>query len=171
MFVCPWENYHLVSSVQFSLSVIPDSLRLHGLQHARLPCPSPTPEACSNSCPSSRWCHPTISSSVVPFSSCLQSSISCYCLLFLHNFLIEMILVYHIMKYSCTIFYFEFYSIFTTKMLVSSHNHIVVPVCQIYIPSPLSSCNYSMPLYLFLFMWIWFVYLFDVFSFLYTTHD
>ena len=45
----------------------------HGLQHARLPCPSPTPGACSNSCPLDRWCHPTISSSVVPFSSCLQS--------------------------------------------------------------------------------------------------
>ena len=50
-----------------------DSLRLHGLQHARLPCPSPTPGVCSNSCPSSQWCHPTISSSVIPFSSCLQS--------------------------------------------------------------------------------------------------
>ena len=50
-----------------------DSLWSCGLQHARLPCPSPTPRACSNSCPSSRWCHPTISSSVVPFSSCLQS--------------------------------------------------------------------------------------------------
>jgi len=45
----------------------------HGLQHARLPCSSPSPGACSNSCPSSRWCHSTISSSVVPFSSCLQS--------------------------------------------------------------------------------------------------
>jgi len=45
----------------------------HGLQHARLPCPSPTPRACSNSCPSNWWCHPAISSSVVPFSSCLQS--------------------------------------------------------------------------------------------------
>ena len=45
----------------------------HGLQHASLPCPSPTPGACSNSCPLSWWCHPTISSSVVPFSSCLQS--------------------------------------------------------------------------------------------------
>ena len=45
-----------------------DSLRPHGLQHARLPCPSPTPRACSNSCPSSRWCHPTISSSAIPFS-------------------------------------------------------------------------------------------------------
>ena len=45
----------------------------HGLQHARLPCPSPTPRACSNSCPSNWWCHPIISSSVIPFSSCLQS--------------------------------------------------------------------------------------------------
>ena len=72
---------------------------------------------------------------VVRFSSCLQSSISWYCLLFPCNFLIEMILIYHIMKYSFTIFYFEFYSVFTTKMLVSNHNHIVVPVYQIYIPS------------------------------------
>ena len=59
-------------SVQFSHSVASDSLWPHGLQH-RLPCPSPAPRACSNSCPSSQWCHPTISSSVVPFSSCLQS--------------------------------------------------------------------------------------------------
>ena len=50
-----------------------DSLQPHGLQHARPPCPSPTPRACSKSCPLSRWCHPTISSSDVPFSSCLQS--------------------------------------------------------------------------------------------------
>ena len=50
-----------------------NSLQLHGLQHTKLPCPSPTPRACSNSCPSGQWCHPTISSSVVPFSSCLQS--------------------------------------------------------------------------------------------------
>ena len=61
------------SSVQFSRSVVSDSLWPHGLQHARPPCPSPTPGAYSNSCPSSRWCHPTISSSVIPFSSCLQS--------------------------------------------------------------------------------------------------
>ena len=61
-----------ISSVQFSLSVMSDSLRPHGLQHARLPCPLPTPEAYSNSCPSSQWCHPTTSSSVVPFSSHLQ---------------------------------------------------------------------------------------------------
>ena len=61
------------SSVQFSCSVVSDSLRPHELQHARLPCPSPSPRACSNSYPSSRWCHPTISSSVVPFSSCPQS--------------------------------------------------------------------------------------------------
>ena len=50
-----------------------DSLWLHGLQDARLPCPSPSPGACSNSCPSSQWCHPTISSSVIPFFSCFQS--------------------------------------------------------------------------------------------------
>ena len=61
------------SSVQFSCSDMSDSLRLHGLQHARLPCPLPTPGVYSNSCPLSRWCHPTISSSVVPFFSCLQS--------------------------------------------------------------------------------------------------
>ena len=60
-------------SVAFSRSVVSDSLRPHILQHASLPCPSPAPRACSNSCASSRWCHPTISSSVVPFSSCLQS--------------------------------------------------------------------------------------------------
>ena len=57
---------------QFS-SVVPDSLWPHGLQHTMPPCPSPAPRACSNSCPSSWWCHPTISSSVFPFSSCLQS--------------------------------------------------------------------------------------------------
>ena len=60
-------------SVQFSCSVVSDSLRPHGLQHARLPCPSPTPAAYSNSCPSCWWCHPIILSSIVPFSSCLQS--------------------------------------------------------------------------------------------------
>ena len=54
---------------QFSWSVVSNSLRLHGLQHARLPCPSPTPGACSNSCPLSQWYHPIVSSSVVPFSS------------------------------------------------------------------------------------------------------
>ena len=62
-----------LNSVQFSHSVVSDSLWPHRLQHARLPCLSPTPGACSNSCPSSQWCHPTISSPVVPFSSCLQS--------------------------------------------------------------------------------------------------
>ena len=50
-----------------------DSLRSHGLQQVRFPCPSPTPRACSNSCPLSPWCYPTISSSIAPFSSCLQS--------------------------------------------------------------------------------------------------
>ena len=63
----------LLCSVQFSCSVMSDSLRPHGLQHARLPCPSPTPRAYSNSCPLSQWCHPTISSSVIPFSAHLQS--------------------------------------------------------------------------------------------------
>ena len=61
------------SLVQFSLSVMSDSLRPHGLQHTRLPCTSPTPGAYSNSYPSSQLCHPTISFSVIPFSSCLQS--------------------------------------------------------------------------------------------------
>ena len=62
----------LQGTVQFGCSVMSDSLRPHGLQHSRPPYPSPTPGACSNSCPSSWWCHPTISSSVVPFSSYLQ---------------------------------------------------------------------------------------------------
>ena len=60
-------------SVQFSCSVMSDSLQPHELQHARPPCPSPIPRVHSNSCPSSRWCNPAISSSVVPFSSCPQS--------------------------------------------------------------------------------------------------
>ena len=68
------ESRYQFSSVQFSLSVVSVSLQPHGLQHARLPCPSPTPGAYLNSGPSSQWCHPTISSSVVPFSSHLQSS-------------------------------------------------------------------------------------------------
>ena len=62
-----------IVSVQFSRSVMSDSSRLHGLQYARLPCPTPTPGACSNSCSLSRWCHQTISYSVVLFSSCLQN--------------------------------------------------------------------------------------------------
>ena len=64
---------HMSSSVQFSHSVMSNSSWSHGLQHARLPCPLPTPRAYSNWCPSSQWCHPTISSSVIPFSSGLQS--------------------------------------------------------------------------------------------------
>ena len=59
--------------VQFSRSVVSDSLRPHKSQHARPPCPSPTPRVHSDSCPSSQWCHPAISSSVIPFSSCPQS--------------------------------------------------------------------------------------------------
>ena len=76
---CSWvplhapELNHLHFKSQFSHSFMSNSLQSHGLQHARLPCPSPTPGAYSNSCPSSQWCHPTISSSVVPFSSLLQS--------------------------------------------------------------------------------------------------
>ena len=68
-----FSHFALNMQVQFSHLVIFDSLRPHGLQHARLPCPSPTPRAYSNSCSLCWWCHPTISSSVVPFSSCLQS--------------------------------------------------------------------------------------------------
>ena len=66
-------THHLFSSVQFSRSVESDSLRPHESKHARPPCPSLTPGVHPNSCASSRWCHPAISSSVVPFSSCLQS--------------------------------------------------------------------------------------------------
>ena len=61
------------TSVHFSYSVVSNSLRSHELQHARPPCPSPTPGVHSNSCASNRWCHPAISPSVIPFSSCLQS--------------------------------------------------------------------------------------------------
>ena len=63
----------LLFQYQFSCSVVSDSLWPHELQHARPPCPSPTPGVHSNSCPLSRWCHLTISSSVIPFSSCPQS--------------------------------------------------------------------------------------------------
>ena len=70
---CLFNLYVEFSSVQFSSSVLSDSLRSHESQHARPPCPSPSPGVHSNSHPSSRWCHPAISSSVVPFSSCPQS--------------------------------------------------------------------------------------------------
>ena len=62
-----------ICSIHFSRLVMSDLLWPHGLQHTRLSCPSPTPRACSNACPSSQWCHPTISSSVIPFSSYLYS--------------------------------------------------------------------------------------------------
>ena len=65
-----WQKF---SSVPFSRSVVSNFVRPHGLQHDLLPCPSSTPRTCSNSCPSSQWCHPTILSSVVLFSSHLQS--------------------------------------------------------------------------------------------------
>ena len=71
--MAPWIILFSLSFSQFSHSVVSNSLQSHELQHTMLPCSSPTPRACSNSCPSSRWHHPTISSSVVPFSSCLQS--------------------------------------------------------------------------------------------------
>ena len=67
-----WIVWYVNCCLLFSFWVMSDSLRPHGLRHARLPCPSLSPGACSNSCPLSPWCHPTISSSVVPFSSCLQ---------------------------------------------------------------------------------------------------
>jgi len=70
---CVPNTFPYISSVQFSRSVVSDSLWPHELQHARPPCPTPTPGVHSNSCPWSRWCHPAISSSVVPFSSCPQS--------------------------------------------------------------------------------------------------
>ena len=66
-------QYSVLSSVQFSRSVVSDSLWRHESQHARPPCPSPTPRVHSDSCSLSHWCHPAISCSVVPFSSCLQS--------------------------------------------------------------------------------------------------
>ena len=66
-------EYSNISLLLFSHSVMPDSFQPQGLQHTRLPCPSPSPGACSNSCLSSWWCHPNISSSVIPFSPCLQS--------------------------------------------------------------------------------------------------
>ena len=70
---CTLSMFFQFGSVQFSCSVVSDSLRPHGLQHTRPPCPSPTPRVYLNSCPLSRWCHPTISSSVIAFSSCLPS--------------------------------------------------------------------------------------------------
>ena len=69
-----WAGYIYTSSVQFSRSIVSNSLQPHGLQHARPPCPSPTPGIYPNSCPLSWWCHPIISSSVVPFSSCPLTS-------------------------------------------------------------------------------------------------
>ena len=68
-----WWIYTVEYSVQFSPSVMSDSLQPHESQHTRPPCPSPTPRVHPNSCPSSQWCHPAISSSVIPFSSCPQS--------------------------------------------------------------------------------------------------
>ena len=69
MHILKLRSWYLVQSVQFSHSVVSDSLWLHELQHIMPPCPSPTPRVYTNSCPWSQWCHPTISSSVIPFSS------------------------------------------------------------------------------------------------------
>ena len=71
--VCYWLVWAHVQLLLFSRSVMSNSLQHHGLQHARLPCPSPSPEIFSNSCPLNQWCHPTISSSVARFSSCPHS--------------------------------------------------------------------------------------------------
>ena len=68
---CGYPHKSLAWLLLFGHSVLSDSLQPHGLQHSRLPCPPPTPRVCSNSCPLSHWCHPTISSSVIPFSSSL----------------------------------------------------------------------------------------------------
>ena len=68
-----WMGKSITKQLLFSHSVMSNSLRPHGLRHNSLPCPSPSPWVCSNSCPLSWWCYPTISSSVIPFSSCLQS--------------------------------------------------------------------------------------------------
>ena len=76
LLIYPNELYNhqlIINSGCCSVAMSGLTLRPHGLQHTRLPCPSPSPGACSNSCPLSWWCHPTISSSVVPFSSCPQS--------------------------------------------------------------------------------------------------
>ena len=96
----------MFSSVQFSCSVMSHPFRPHELQHARPPCPSPTPGVYSNSCPSSRWCHPAISSSVIPFSSCPQSlpvsgpfqwvnslhEVDCFCFGSIPSFFLELFL-------------------------------------------------------------------------------
>ena len=72
-FILLWKILSGFSSVQFSHSVMSDSLRPHELHHSRPPCPSPTPGVYPNSCPSSQWCYPAISSSVISFSSCPES--------------------------------------------------------------------------------------------------
>ena len=73
IYIHSFSEYSFPLWFQFSYLVVSTSLRPHRLQHARLPCPSPSPAVCSNSCPLSQWYHPTISSSVATFSSCLQS--------------------------------------------------------------------------------------------------
>ena len=69
----PWKKSYDKPAAVLNCSVLSDSLQPHGLQHTRIPCPSRSPGTCSNSCPLYWWCHPTISSSAIPFSSCIQS--------------------------------------------------------------------------------------------------
>ena len=110
-------KYHITSfhfpDVQFSRSIMSDSLRPHGLQHAGPPCPSPTPGVYSNSCPSCWWCHPTISSSVIPFSSCLQSFPAS------GSFQMSQLFASGVRLYYCTmlIYIFIFVSMHTTTCL------------------------------------------------------
>ena len=86
----------------FSHSVVTDSLQPHGLQHARLPCSSPTPRTCSNSCSLSQWCNPNISSSVIPFSSCLQAL---YKMWLFNLWRMPYTVVFHILLFCSPIFF------------------------------------------------------------------
>ena len=126
--------------LQFSRSVLSNTLWTHGLQHARLPCPSPTPEACSNSCLSSQWCHLTISSSVIPFSSCLQSfpeSKVCHCF---HCFPIYLPWSNearcHDLQFLNAEFSFKFYFIFKLYNIVLVLPNIEMNPPQAYMCSP-----------------------------------
>ena len=127
----------------FSHSVMSDSLWTHGLQHARLPCPSPSLRTCSNSCPLSQWCHPTISPSVVPFSSCLQSfPVSGAFLFFLLSF------------FFCSGFFFFFSFIFISWRLItlqycSGFCHTLTWISQGFTCIPHPDPPSHLPLYLF----------------------
>ena len=99
IFMCPLSLLLLF----FSRSVMSDSLQCHGLQHARLPCPSPTCGACSNSCPLSQWCHPTISSSVVPIvdlKCCVSFSCTakCFSYSYIYIYFFQIIFPYRLLQ-------------------------------------------------------------------------